>query len=149
MAALSSHPNTWSTCLRILRQKGYRLSKHYDSFFDDEPGYHYRAEKDGYDFVADNPLELLGLTNIYEFVQPSDWKPYWWAIEGEDIENELSTIGFERVLDELRMKDPQHWETEIRKAIAEANEEASAAERLGVSEKYVKNILHDDRFRDI
>ncbi len=66
MASLSSHANVHNTCLRILRQRGYRLWVEGEL---DEDGMYpndlaWMAEKNGYTFHADNPIELLGLTGI-------------------------------------------------------------------------------------
>lgn len=52
------------------------------------------AEKDDYDFLADNPIELLGLVGIYEHKQPTEDVPYWWAERGEDIWEELIDVAF-------------------------------------------------------
>jgi hypothetical protein len=40
-------------------------------------------------FKADNPIELLGLTAVYEFVQPIKDEPYWWQVDGPDIWQDL------------------------------------------------------------
>ena len=50
----------------------------------------WRAERNGYDFAADDPIELLGLTAVYEFKNPAEPPTnYWWVVEGEDIYKEL------------------------------------------------------------
>ena len=63
MSQLSSYPNVFNTCLVLLRREGFDLS--YDKVHDS-----WQAEKDGFSFRADNPIELLGLTAIYEKMQP-------------------------------------------------------------------------------
>jgi hypothetical protein len=93
VASLASAANVYNTCLRILRRRGYKLWV--DCFTEADVGPEdcsitWRAEKDGYDFAADDPLELLGLTAIYEFKKPTEAPaPYWWVVEGEKIHDEL------------------------------------------------------------
>lgn len=79
--------------MRILRQKGFTLSLTQDR---DEEGMiipesrTWTAAKNGFWLRADNPVELLGLAAVYEYVQPAENKSYWWSVEGEDIWDELS-----------------------------------------------------------
>ena len=47
------------------------------------------ADKNGISLYADNPIELLGLARIYEHHQPKEDTPYWWRVDGDDIEDEL------------------------------------------------------------
>jgi hypothetical protein len=87
---LSSHANVYNTCLSILRQRGYALRLEYGA----NDGEEYEsplwiAEKDGFRFMADNAIELLGLTAIFEFVKPTKNEPYWWSVDGPDIWDEL------------------------------------------------------------
>jgi len=92
MATLSSHANMYNTCLRILRHEGYRL------WVQPRPDKNgavmprsliWWAEKAGYEFSANNPIELLGLVSIYEHKRPTDYHRYWWQVEGPDIWDEL------------------------------------------------------------
>ena len=86
--SLSSHPNVCNTCLRILRGRGYALRLEGDpdgSTLD----MLWVAQKNDFVFKAHNPIELLGLTAVYEFVQPSKDQPYWWQVDGPDIWQEL------------------------------------------------------------
>jgi len=50
------------------------------------------AEKAGWDFTADDPVQLLGLISIYETQQPAEYREYWWKIDKpclvDDIPNE-------------------------------------------------------------
>jgi len=93
MAALFSHMNVYNTCLIILRLKGYKLwveSKYDQDGCLDPSSTFWIAEKNGYDFMAYNPVELLGLISIYEFKEPkASPEPYWWSIDGSDIYTEL------------------------------------------------------------
>jgi hypothetical protein len=73
MAALAEHTNVFDTAFAILCQKGYQIWFEPDSSL-------YCAEKDGWDFASESPLGLLGAVGIFEFVQPEEWKEYWWKI---------------------------------------------------------------------
>lgn len=81
---LSSAPNVLNTCLRILRARGYDLR------LDDEL---WIARKGGFTFMADNPIELLGLTAIYDYVQPAADADYWWSVPGPNILGEFLDNG--------------------------------------------------------
>jgi hypothetical protein len=78
MASLSSHINVWETCLQLMNRRGYRLEM---SYADDEDGglSTWSAAKDGFTFMADDPIQLLGLITVYEDVQPEDNRAYWWC----------------------------------------------------------------------
>ena len=89
MSRLSSHLNVYNTCLNILRQKGYDLSIHREDETTEIHECLWEARKDDYDFLAGNPIELLGLATIHEVVNPSIDKPYWWRVSDEDIYEEL------------------------------------------------------------
>jgi hypothetical protein len=93
---LSSHINVWNTCLRILRQRGFALRVSGELRADG--GYPtdalWIAEKDGFYFCADNPIELLGLVAVHDFVRPREDVPYWWQVEGSDIYAELMEAAF-------------------------------------------------------
>ena len=84
MPALSSYPNVENTCLVILQQKGFRL-------WTDETQNHWFAERDGWDFMADCPIELLGLIAIFEFHRPQERRDYWWRIAEPYIADSLPT----------------------------------------------------------
>jgi len=83
---LGSHLNVYNSCLFILRERGFKLE------INDEPNADgsyssdvlWCAEKDGFRFMADNPIELIGLIAVYDYVKPEEDKPYWWHIEGRD-----------------------------------------------------------------
>ena len=94
--SLSSNANVWNTCLLVLRSRGFSLeivgevepdgSYPVDRF--------YIAHKDGFRFCAYNPIELLGLTAVYDYVQPTENCPYWWGVPGPDIDSELLEVAF-------------------------------------------------------
>ena len=86
MNQLSSYPNVYNTCLVLLRQHGFQLTyvKEQDVWL---------CEKDGFQFRADNPIELLGLTTIYQNVKPKENVEYWWRISEPDVFSELDPEG--------------------------------------------------------
>jgi hypothetical protein len=79
---LSSYPNVYNSCLVILQRKGFALSyeKETDTWL---------AEIKGFKFKADNPIELLGLTAIYEDRKPESDSEYWWQINSPYLLGEL------------------------------------------------------------
>jgi hypothetical protein len=93
---LGSHANVYNTCLRILRQRGFDLRV--EGELDADGCYpshaHWIAEKSGFYFCGDNPIELLGLVAIYDHVQPKEDVPYWWVVEGDPIWDELMETAF-------------------------------------------------------
>jgi hypothetical protein len=77
VSSLHAHANVWETRRELLERRGYSL--HVEPGVDDEDPYVYRAERDDFTFTAWNPIELLGLTAIYEEVNPTDSRPCWWC----------------------------------------------------------------------
>ena len=88
---LGSNANVHATCLRILRSQGFSLRVEGELDADGMFPIHklWYAEKNGISLYADNPIELLGLAGIYEYHQPTEDIPYWWFVEGDDIQDEL------------------------------------------------------------
>ncbi len=70
MPALSSYLNVYSSAVAVLHDQGYRV-------WTDQTD-HWFAERDGWDFSADNPIELLGLAAIHGARAPEHFKEYWW-----------------------------------------------------------------------
>lgn len=99
MVSLGSHANVYNTCLRILHNRQYRL---WVSGGLDQDGCYpldlqWYAEKNGEIFLADNPIELLGLTAVYEYVNPAgEMESYWWSVKGPDIQQALLDEAFPR-----------------------------------------------------
>lgn len=93
---LASHSNVYNTCLRILRRKGYslRVEGELSSDGDDSITLSWYAEQDGFKLYGDNPIELLGLAAIRDYVSPKQEEPYWWVVEGPDIRAELLEAAF-------------------------------------------------------
>lgn len=78
MPSLSSYPNVWNTALVILQKKGFAVCH-------DAANQKWTAEKEGWDFVADDPLELLGLVGVFEHHNPTNQEEYWWKIDHPDL----------------------------------------------------------------
>jgi hypothetical protein len=93
---LSSNANVYGTCLRILQSRGFELEVRGDP--EPDSSYPVRnlwvARKDGFYFGGDNPIELLGLIAVYDHVRPPEDRPYWWFVEGPDVEGELLEAAF-------------------------------------------------------
>lgn len=142
MAPLASTADVGPTCLRILRSRGYALSR---TFSDDE-GRHprgYRADKDGFSFEAETALELLGLTGVYEYLRPAEDEPHWWASRGGDIELEILEASRARELAKLRERAPDRFRRLVLEALQQSDCNASAEEILGVSRRELERILAD------
>jgi hypothetical protein len=77
MPALGEYVNVYSSALETLTSKGYQV------WYDGESEL-YCAEKNGWDFMAENPISLLGLVAIYEAQAPQSYSEYWWRREGPD-----------------------------------------------------------------
>jgi len=73
MATLVDSGNINNTVLTILEKKGFQI-------WSDRPN-SYWAEKNGWDFNAQSLPELLGLIDIYEFINPKVYKEYWWKLD--------------------------------------------------------------------
>lgn len=69
---LADSMNTYNAALIALRDKGYRIWLEPDE--DDEDLGDFWAHKDGRDFVAADPLRLLGLVAMWE-ARGDDWHP--------------------------------------------------------------------------
>lgn len=108
---LASSANVRNTCLRILRDRGFTLKVQGE--IDDDLCYPtdalWIAEKDGFRFVGDNPIELLGLVGIYDHIKPNEESPYWWRIEGADIWSELMSEAFDN---DIKIAEQKRRDTE-------------------------------------
>jgi hypothetical protein len=74
MPALGYYTNVHNTALVTLQRKGYRV-------WTEQDGNVICGEKDGWDFMADDPVQLLGLIAIYEAQHPAAFHEYWWKID--------------------------------------------------------------------
>ncbi len=82
MPALSAYLNVYNTALVILQRKGFAIRF-------DEPNEEWYAKKDGWDFLAEDPIQLLGLVAIYEHQSPPEKDEYWWKIDEPDLLTQL------------------------------------------------------------
>ena len=71
MPALGAYANVFNTSLVILQRKGFRV-------WTNDSEEEWFAEREGWDFMADDPIQLLGLVSIYEFQHPTEYREYWW-----------------------------------------------------------------------
>ncbi len=166
MASLGSNANVWNTCLQLLRRRGYHLEMTLsDDDGDDEDGPDawtaalWSAEKDGFSFAGDNPIELLGLVALYEEVRPEEDKPYWWRAKNSPDSPDLWDQLFDEALAardarvaELaarREHDPGAWEAEIRAAFEIGGDELNAAGVLRVQCEVLRQLLEDPRVADL
>lgn len=81
MPTLFGYSNVYNTCILMLRRKGWRVwleGKGTDAEV-------LWAERDGWDLVGQNPLELLGLVHIFEHKQPKTFAEYWWREDGPQL----------------------------------------------------------------
>jgi hypothetical protein len=74
MPALATYTNVLNTALVILQRKGFRV-------WSDNDETNWFAERDGWDFQADDPIQLLGLIGIFEFQKPAEYREYWWQLQ--------------------------------------------------------------------
>ena len=104
---LGSNANVHNSCLRILRNRGFDLKV--QGQIDAELCYPtdalWIAEKDGFRFMADNPIELLGLVGIYDYVKPKEDVPYWWRVEGDDLWSEIMAEAFDKEIEIAQQKN--------------------------------------------
>ncbi|MFJ3221011.1 hypothetical protein ACIPLC_34445 [Kitasatospora sp. NPDC086801] len=117
------------------------------------------AEKDGFTFWADNPIELLGLAAVYEDARPEADRPYWWSAKTvrerpslrEQLVDEALAAQDARVaeLAAQREQDPVAWEAEIRAAFCWAEDEIHAAVHLKLPRVEMRQILQDPRLADL
>ena len=78
MSDLSAHLNVYNTALVVLERKGWALR--YDKLRE-----WWFATKDGWEFLAEDPMQLLGLVAIYESHAPLAKSEYWWKIDDPDL----------------------------------------------------------------
>ena len=78
MADIGAYLNVYNTALVILERKGWtlRYDKSHEWWF---------AEKEGWEFLADDPMQLLGLVCIYEYHAPKKKTEYWWKIDEPNL----------------------------------------------------------------
>ena len=82
MPDLSAYLNVYNTALVVLERKGFSVR------FDEAKDWWY-AKKGEWEFLADDPIQLLGLVSIYEHHSPTKKKEYWWKIDEPDLFTKL------------------------------------------------------------
>ena len=82
MPDLSAYLNVYNTALVVLERKGWKLR------YEETSDYWY-AKKGDWEFLADDPMQLLGLVAIYEHHAPQTKSEYWWKIDEPDLFSKL------------------------------------------------------------
>jgi hypothetical protein len=82
MADIGAYLNVYNTTLVILDRKGWSLE------FEKEREW-WHAKKAQWHFLADDPIQLLGLVAIHEYHNPTEKTEYWWKIDSPDILSRL------------------------------------------------------------
>jgi hypothetical protein len=85
---LADAMNTYNPALLVLRQRGYRVWV--DPSDEGSEGEDWRAEKDGRDFIASDPLRLLGLISIWEH-RGDSWQA---GAGGADLYDEIRSAAY-------------------------------------------------------
>ncbi|OOS07805.1 hypothetical protein SAMN02745664_12126 [Moraxella cuniculi DSM 21768] len=70
MMHLTDSFRNYPLMIKTITNKGYQ-------FWIDDNG-SFWAEKDGWDFVADDLAGLLGVIAIYEYKKPKEFRERWW-----------------------------------------------------------------------
>lgn len=73
MPALSEYVNVYDTAVELLQRAGFQV-------WFDEGADLFCAEREGWDFMAESPIGLLGLVKLHEMIAPSGWSEYWWKL---------------------------------------------------------------------
>ena len=155
MVSLSSHANVWETCLQLLERRGYRLTVRGPE--PHELHARYTAQRDGFTFHADNPIELVGLVTVYDDVQPPASVAYWWTAKTtraevyQRLQREADTRqdAVHAALEAMRARDPGAWEARVRQALDEGGDEINAATFLDVTRAELVRLLDDPRLGDL
>ena len=82
MADLSAYLNVYNTALVVLARKGWSAS------FDSAQEW-WCARKDGWELLANDPMQLLGLVGIHEYHAPKRKTEYWWKIDEPNLLEQL------------------------------------------------------------
>jgi hypothetical protein len=78
MPDLSAYLNVYNTALVIIERKGWTLR--YDASRE-----WWFAQKDDWELLADDPMQLLGLVAIHEHHAPEEKSEYWWRIDEPNL----------------------------------------------------------------
>ena len=129
---IMNHVNVYGSCLGILRVRGWAVSattSPYES--EDWSNGSFTARREGVKLVADNPLELLGLTMLAEHSTPTR-EPYWWRVDSDGEFARIRSEAIQLAFWCFRDRKPWAWAEEVLAAHAQA--EVSPADALGVSD---------------
>jgi hypothetical protein len=151
---LSSHPNVYESCLRVLEQRGWRVAT---TLGEDDESDGWRVTREDVELWADNPIELLGLVGVWEARWPGVYEPWWWT------RGNIGPSVWERARDEaeadeearieryeaLRRDDPAAWEAKIRGTIEEYGDLHNAATILEIPRAALRRFLEDPRLADL
>ena len=148
MGKIVEHPNVYSTCIALLDIHGWKVSI--------EPGPYekedaqldwYTATRDGTIIEAENPLALLGLASIHEYLHPHCEEPYWWMIESSDpnLYEKLKRESLERGFFAYKKRDFEMWKKYVKSEIHDYKSDPSVSveDRLGISTEALKAILKE------
>ncbi|MFT3776495.1 MAG: hypothetical protein QM820_64970 [Minicystis sp.] len=149
MPDLSSHPNVYETCLRVLADRGWRASLSPRDVDEDDI---WRATKGDVELWADNPIELLGLVGVWEARWPGEYVPWWWTRGNtgpslwEQARDEADAENQARIdkLEALRRDDPAAWEARIRCVVTEYGDLRNAASILEIPRSALRRLVDED-----
>jgi hypothetical protein len=82
MPDLSAYLNVYNTALVVIEHKGWSLRF-------EEGRERWYAVKDGWELMAEDPIQLLGLISIHEHHSPTKKDEYWWKIDQPDLFSKL------------------------------------------------------------
>ncbi|MEM8494530.1 MAG: hypothetical protein AAF663_03990 [Planctomycetota bacterium] len=102
MLALYNHSNVYSESILLLEEWGYQV------WYDKEAEL-FAAEKQGWDFWADDPTALLGLAAIHRKVAPDIWREYWWRRQPQNLRSYLQNLRRSPVRSFKSIADGQEW----------------------------------------
>lgn len=148
MAYVAEHENVYSTCIELLKIKGWEIEIEPAPYRQDSLAAFYTAVKDGTTIRAGTPIGLLGLASIHEYHHPHSDKPYWWKIKNDkfDLLDRLEDEALERSFLKYIEEYPDEWKEVVRNAIEESKSDPgfSAYERIGISQKTFMKLLIDN-----
>jgi hypothetical protein len=73
----------FNTSLFLIKKHGFTIR------YEKKGSKFWIAEKNGFRFVGDNPLDLLGLVAIYLEIKPKEESEYWWKLDEPNIIGEI------------------------------------------------------------
>ena len=101
---LSEAPNTYNSALRIIKSKGYKIFLYPDArdeFYGD-----YWAIKGNQDFIAEDPLRLLGIITIWE-TNGESWSG---KANSENLYDEIASKAFPDSVADIEKLSEENFE---------------------------------------